>query len=323
MTLFSSILVLAEITLGSWNLKWFPSGRAEHRASVRVEKANFQDAADVIREGTKSRGYILFFQEMRDAKTATNLVNYIGNTNLHPAITTAFKMKDNRLGWQQDSIITDLPVIDSRWAYWKDTGNPATRPPRGYAYALIDAGADGLVGCFCVHMKSNYGANTKEQKTANANKRELTAAELLELAGSATTPDGRPVSKIVIAGDFNTDPFSRKYKDENTTRILESGSFVNCFAGLPLEMRGTHPGTKSYPDSTIDFFFHRGFKRFDVPTLSPEVPLSDHRMIWMTVAAEGENAPRPKFKKTRKRKVVDPVLDPEDEPTEEEDALEE
>ena len=84
MILFSSILVLAEITLGSWNLKWFPSGRAEHRASVRVEKANFQDAADVIREGTKSRGYILFFQEVRDAKTVTNLVNYIGNANLHP-----------------------------------------------------------------------------------------------------------------------------------------------------------------------------------------------------------------------------------------------
>jgi len=286
MTILASILILAEITLGSWNLRWFPSGRSEHRASARVEEANFKDAADVIREGMKRRGYVLFFQELRDARTATNLVSYIGNTNLHPAITTAFKIRGNRLGWQQNSIITDLPVLESRWAYWKDTGNSATRPPRGYAYALVDAGEDGLVACFCVHLKSNYGVNTQEQMTENANKRELSAAELLELAKDIKSPDGRPVSRIVIAGDFNTDPFSRKYMEEKTTHILESGSFINCFAGLPLEMRGTHPGTKSYPDSTLDFFFHRGFKRFDTPVLSPKVPLSDHRMIWMTVAAE-------------------------------------
>jgi len=281
------ILVLAEVTLGSWNMKWFPSGRAEHRASARVERANFQDAADVIRAGMRGRGHVLFFQEMRDAGTATNLVNCIGDTNLHPAVTTAFRMKDNRLGWQQNSIITDLPVLDARWAYWKETGNPATRPPRGYAYALVDAGADGLVGCFCVHMKSDYGATTKERRAANAGKRELAARELAELAGNVTSPDGRPVSRIVIAGDFNMDPFSRRYRDEKTAHILESESFANCFAGLPLKMRGTHPGAKSYPDSTLDFFFHRGFKRSDVPTLSPEVALSDHRMIWMVVAAEG------------------------------------
>ena len=51
--------------------------------------------------------------------------------------------------------------------------------------------------------------------------------------------------------------------------------------GLPLEKRGTHPGGKTYPDITFDYVLHRGFAQADEPVLSPEVPLSDHRMVWL------------------------------------------
>ena len=70
------------VLAGSWNLKWFPSGRAEHRASARVESANIADAADVIRANLKGSGRVLFLQEMRDAKACSNLVVAIGDTNL-------------------------------------------------------------------------------------------------------------------------------------------------------------------------------------------------------------------------------------------------
>ena len=57
--LVCALLLLAataqgDVLCGTWNLKWFPSGRAEHRASPRVEKANIADAADVVREGLGS-----------------------------------------------------------------------------------------------------------------------------------------------------------------------------------------------------------------------------------------------------------------------------
>ena len=283
MLLLTIICLLAEITLGSWNLKWFPSGRAEHYASERVEKANFEDAASVVSQGLKGNHSILFFQELRDANAATNLVRHLANTNLHVAVTTGFKVRENRMGWQQCAIITDLPVIESRWANWRRTASYTTQPPRGYAYALLDGGKEGLIGCFCIHLKSNYGAKTEELRASNAAKRELSAKELLEIASAAKSPEGRAITKFIIAGDFNTDPFAGKFEGEKTTLILEEGAFINCFKGLPLAQRGTHPGTRRYPDSTLDFFFHRGFKNYSKPTLSPAVPLSDHRMIWMEV----------------------------------------
>ena len=43
--LLSAILSLCAVLCGTWNLKWYPSGRAEHRASPRVEAANEADAA--------------------------------------------------------------------------------------------------------------------------------------------------------------------------------------------------------------------------------------------------------------------------------------
>ena len=99
--MFKCFLIFAEFA-GSWNLKWFPSGRAEHRASARVEAANIEDAADVIRSNLKGSGRIMFLQEMRDAKACTNLVVAIGDTNLKVAVATAFRdFRDNRLQWQQ------------------------------------------------------------------------------------------------------------------------------------------------------------------------------------------------------------------------------
>ena len=63
--------------------------------------------------------------------------------------------------------------------------------------------------------------------------------------------------------------------------ILTEAGFVNCFAGMPLEARGTHPGNTRYPDCTLDFIFHRGFAGQSDCELSPAVPLSDHRMVWL------------------------------------------
>ena len=109
MIMLKSFVIFA-VLAGSWNLKWFPSGRAEHRASERVETANIADAADVIRENLKGSSRILFLQEVRDAKACSNLVNAIGDAGLHVAVVTAFRdFRDNRLQWQQLGIVTDLP----------------------------------------------------------------------------------------------------------------------------------------------------------------------------------------------------------------------
>ena len=262
------------VLAGSWNLKWFPSGRAEHRASARVESANIADAADVIRSNLKGSGRIMFLQEMRDAKSCTNLVVAIGDTNLKVAVASAFRdFRDNRLQWQQLGIVTDLPVIKAEWRYSKKADGMFV--PRGYAYALLDGGEEGRIACFCVHLKSNYGAKKAAKKKENMLKREAAIRQVLAAAENCGA------DKILIAGDFNSDRFQRAFKDERIFPMLESAGFKDAWEGTDPSQRGTHPGRSRYPDSTLDYVFYKGYSRCASRFLAPAAPVSDHRMLTM------------------------------------------
>ena len=276
--------VRADVLTATWNIRWFPSGRAEHRAPPEVEKATIHGAAEVVRSELAKRRkpndhVILFFQEMRDATGCSNLVATIGDKTLSLVSMSAFREFDRRLGWQQSGIVSDLPVVESSFSYWRRSHK--VLPPRGFTYALLDGGDDGLIACYCVHLKSNYGSTTPEIREANRLKRELAMEHFRALTKKVQAPDGRRVTRFILAGDFNTDPFSGVFKEEKTIDILTEAGFVNCFAGMPLEARGTHPGNTRYPDCTLDFIFHRGFAGQSDCELSPAVPLSDHRMVWL------------------------------------------
>lgn len=269
--MLKSILIFA-VLAGSWNLKWFPSGRAEHRASRRVETANIADAADVIRSNMKGRGRIVFLQEVRDALACSNLVAAIGDTNLKVAVASAFRdFRDNRLQWQQLGILTDLPVIETEWRYSKRADGLFV--PRGYAYALLDGGKDGRIACFCIHLKSNYGARKSAKKLENMRKREAGMRQVIEAAERCRA------DRILIAGDFNSDRFQKAFRDERTFAMLDAAGFRDCWEGTTLSERGTHPGNTRYPDSTLDYVFYKGFARCLSRFLVPEVPVSDHRMV--------------------------------------------
>ena len=262
------------VLAGSWNLKWFPSGRAEHRASARVESANIEDAADVIRANLKGSGRVLFLQELRDANACSNLVTAIGDTNLNVAVATAFRdFRDNRLQWQQLGIVTDLPVIKAEWRYSKKADGMFV--PRGYAYALLDGGEEGRIACFCVHLKSNYGAKKAAKKKENMLKREAAIRQVLAAAGNCGA------DKILIAGDFNSDRFQKAFKDERMFPMLESAGFKDGWEGTAPSERGTHPGSSRYPDSTLDYVFYKGYSRSASRFLAPAVLVSDHRMLTM------------------------------------------
>ena len=262
------------VLAGSWNLKWFPSGRAEHRASARVESANIADAADVIRANLKGSGRVLFLQEMRDAKACSNLVVAIGDTNLKVAVASAFRdFRDNRLQWQQLGIVTDMPVLKTEWKYSKKADGMFV--PRGYAYALLDGGEEGRIACFCVHLKSNYGAKKAAKKKENMLKREAAIRQVLAAAENCGA------DKILIAGDFNSDRFQRAFKDERIFSMLESAGFKDGWEGTDPSQRGTHPGSSRYPDSTLDYVFYKGYSWCASRFLAPIAPVSDHRMLTM------------------------------------------
>lgn len=268
-------LLLLAVVAGSWNLKWFPSGRAEHRASERVESANIRDAADVIRANLKGKGRVLFLQELRDPQACSNLVSAIGGKSLHVAVATAFRdNRDNRLQWQQLAIVTDLPVIEADWRYSKKAWRMFV--PRGYAYALLDGGKEGRIACFCVHLKSNYGAYKADALKANAVRRTAAIRQVLAAAEKVCA------DKIIIAGDFNADRFQPQFSAESTFSLLAEKGFVDGWEGADISERGTHPGNTRFPDSTLDYIFSRGFGKRTSRSLAPAEFVSDHRMVVMS-----------------------------------------
>lgn len=287
--LLVAVLVLsaarADIVCGTWNLKWFPSGRAEHRGEPAAEAATVRAAAKTLAAGIDATnpsgqdGVILFLQELRDLDTCTNLVAVLGRTNLVVAAVSGFRERDRRMGWQQCGIVTSLPVIDASWSRWRRAHSVV--PPRGYAYALLDGGTDGLVACFCVHLKSNYGATTPTEAHENALKRETCAEELATLAKKLKSPDGRKVKRIVVAGDFNTDSFADEFKGEATFATLEEAVFTSCFEGAKPEARNTHPGAGKFAGGTLDYVLYRGFKEQTALRIISGAPVSDHNAVFV------------------------------------------
>lgn len=270
MFFLKGLLVFAFVA-GTWNLRWFPSGRAEHRASPRVENANINDAADVIRDNLKGTRRILFLQEIRDPRSCTNLVEAVGDKSLKVAVASAFRdFRDNRLQWQQLAIVTDMPVISTEWKYAKRPDGMFV--PRGYAFALLDGGPEGKIACFCVHLKSNYGARKAAAKAMNTAKRKAMMEQVLAVAKEVKA------DKIVIAGDFNADRFQKQFENDKIFEMLESAGFVDGWNGAEASERGTHPGNTRYPDSTLDYVFCRKADRCVSRKLAPVSFVSDHRM---------------------------------------------
>lgn len=232
-----------------------------------MTERNYEAAAKEIKDGLKPRA-IVFLQEIRNAQCASNLAARAG---LNVAAVSSFRNYDGRTGWQQCAILTDLPVKECEWKYFHGAKGIKGKPPRGYVRAKIDAGEDGVIDCICVHLKSNYGAGKDESvKMQNRRKREESVRQL---------PKDSPVA--VVAGDLNFDAFSGEFEGEQTADILVWSGFADAWAGAPLELRGTHPGSGRWPDSTLDYIFLKGLRSGEYPSLGSHGGVSDHRIVWL------------------------------------------
>jgi endonuclease/exonuclease/phosphatase family metal-dependent hydrolase len=273
------LLLIAAVVVGTWNGNWFPSGRAEHRAHSSVEAATVEAAAKMLSRGVSlldpegTNDVVLCLNEFRNASIASNLVGRIGRKGLKVAAVSAYRRRGNRLDYQQDVIATTLPVARSNWSRWRNA--KASTPPRGYVLAALVLEPAVTAKVYNVHLKSNYGGNTEEKRAANREKRRLAVAQLMEMERGGGLP-------VVIAGDFNADPWRAEFGKETIFSLLGESGFLNHMELLPAGRRGTHPSER-WGSSTLDYVFTRGFRSLREPVIVASEGLSDHEAVFVLV----------------------------------------
>ena len=273
-------LVCAAVVVGTWNGNWFPSGRAEHRAHPDVEAATITAAAKMLAAGLKTvdpagtNDVILCLNEIRGPRAASNLVAQIGRKGLRVAVVSGYRRRD-RFDQQQDVIATTLPVAEAHWSRWKVAGKAT--PPRGYAFAAVVVDPATTANVYAVHLKSNYGATTKDAAAANREKRTLAIAQVIE---QEKKKRGRPNRPVVVAGDMNADKWGKDFAEEKLFEMLERAEFANPLGDLPAKARGTHPSAR-WGDSALDYVFCRGLKAAEAPRIVPNDGLSDHYALFV------------------------------------------
>jgi endonuclease/exonuclease/phosphatase family metal-dependent hydrolase len=263
----------APVSVATWNGDWFPSGRAEHRAHPDVEAATTAAAAKMLAAALRaadpsgSNAVILVLNEFRGPRAASNLIERIGIPGLRLASISAYRRRD-RYDAQQDAIATNLPVADRGWSTWRTAKHET--PPRGYAFADIVLEPAVTARVYAVHLKSNYGATTKEARELNRAKRAHAVEQLVA--------QDRKRTHVIVAGDMNADAWRKEFAEERIFALFADAGFANHLAVLPQERRGTHPSAR-HGDSALDYVMSRGFVLKGEPHIEPARDLSDHSAL--------------------------------------------
>lgn len=278
-----SICCRGDVLITTWNMKWFPSGKADLRNDEEMERTTIATAGKISSEAIKDQlrkakaDLIVLAQEVRDAEVMSNYVNAVGIDGLKVVSVSNFKDGDVPI-WQQVAIMSTLPVIDSGYATWARGAGVSI--PRGFAYALFDGGADGPIVCFSVHLKSNMnrtGTDIENQK--NIYKREAASAQILAAVRKMRGKLPNDQLRVVVGGDFNTNDDNLEYVSESTIRAFYGAHFRSCFRDLKKNQKITYLAANGFPDETFDYILYRGFERIISRRIYPGQPVSDHNLV--------------------------------------------
>lgn len=281
--------VSGDVVAMTWNMKWFPSGVANLKADAGAEERRILMAGGVVSAAYHDQrrkdapGLVLLVQEVRDAGSCRRFAEASGISGLKVVAVSEFLDPAGVPYWQQQAVLSTLPVVDSGFAVWAHGDGVSI--PRGFAYALLDAGADGKLLCFSLHLKSNRNdAGTLLGAQKNIYKREAAAAQVLALVRERHADVDGGV-KIIVGGDFNTNEDNPLFVSESTLRSFYGAHFRSCFRDLKRSQCVTWPGRGGLPDSTFDYVLYRGFDRIVSRRIYPGSLVSDHNLVAIRLRA--------------------------------------
>jgi endonuclease/exonuclease/phosphatase family metal-dependent hydrolase len=217
---------------------------------------------------------ILLLQEVRDYDACSRLGDAIEPGAYHVEICSAFREPfQSGLGRQQVAILSRFQAQAAWSEQWKSMDG--IDPPRGFAFAWFKV-QDADVGVYCLHLKSNLvrSGNREAGAAKNIRKREVAIVQLMAHVRDMIGAKIPLINRLIIGGDFNTNQDQAMFALEKTLSLLTNEGFRNCFQGVPLSQRVTHPANHGYPDATFDYLFGKNFttgQAFAKPT-----EVSDH-----------------------------------------------
>jgi endonuclease/exonuclease/phosphatase family metal-dependent hydrolase len=262
----SAVAPSRSVTVGFWNIQWFPGGRPNPTQGDEIRQINMVHA-DIARLNVD----VLGMEEVRNFAQAGVAVQPLRGFKVD--VCANFPPREGQTEAQEVAIASRLRAL-SAWAEeWKPNG--AIIPPRGFAFAAYEVAPRKLLLVYAVHLKSNLG-DARE----NIPMREESIRQLRSHMVAMQAAYGK-LGNIawVIGGDWNTSLEDRQFAAEKTLHNLIDNGFAWCWQNVAPGARVTLPPAKGFAPTTFDHIFVRGatIRKAWVVTTSPQS--SDHRPV--------------------------------------------
>jgi endonuclease/exonuclease/phosphatase family metal-dependent hydrolase len=152
-------------------------------------------------------------------------------------------------------------------------------PPRGFAYATVMLTDESVLAVYSVHLKSNSGGI--EETTP---KREESARQLIAHCNGLKERFEKEGKEFftVIGGDFNSDPTSEKWAEDDTLRLMQDAGFRWAGQGVERKELISWLTDGRYPDAVFDHMMvmaPEGHEISQSSTHKTDRSVSDHRAV--------------------------------------------
>ena len=265
----------AGLKIAAWNLQWFPGKTPSGEAAT--ERTTHISA--VIAELKAIDADILLLQEIRDPAGLQVIISAMPEYSLD--VVSDFS------GNLEVAILTRAPAKATEGFMQAFEEGEEANPPRGFAYATVMLTDESVLAVYSVHLKSNSGGI--EETTP---KREESARQLIAHCNGLKErfeKEGKTFY-AVIGGDFNSDPTSEKWAEDDTLRMIQDAGFRWAGQGVAREELISWLTDGRYPDAVFDHMMVMAPEGYEVPqsfTHKTDRSVSDHRAVVLSMEALG------------------------------------
>ncbi len=260
------------LKITAWNLQWFP-GKTPSGGTNEEQAAH---VSAVISELKAIDADIVLLQEIRDPAALQEIVKAIPEYSLD--VVSDFS------GNLEVAILSRPPAKATEGFMQAFEERDEANPPRGFAYATVMLTDESVLAVYSVHLKSNSGGI--EETTP---KREESARQLIAHCNGLRErfqKEGKDFY-AVIGGDFNSDPTSENWAEDDTLRMIQDAGFTWAGQGVDRKELISWLTDGRYPDAVFDHMMvmaPEGYEVSQSSTHKTDRSVSDHRAVIIELA---------------------------------------